>query len=149
MKRIWVIVLVGGLLCGCATQSPDSAGIANDTGRTAADSCGSGPRLERAGFAVLDFRARRDEYGYVSVVGEVRNTGAEALAVELQATLRDADGRLTAVGHFYPASNTNIQPNETWPFAYSFGRQEDAVQAQLRIIGAFRTMETMNVAFLP
>lgn len=150
MKRIWVIALVGGLLCGCATQSQDSIGAAADSvGLATIDSDVSSPRLERAGFAVLDFRARRDQFGSVYVVGEVQNTGPGALGVELQASLRDADGRLTAVGHFYPASSTNIQPGETWPFAYSFGKQKEAVEAELRIVGAFRTMDVLGVASLP
>ncbi len=51
-----------------------------------------------------------------------------------------------AVGHFYPASYRNIVPDETWPFTYSFGRQEDAVEAELRIVGAFRTMDLLNFA---
>jgi hypothetical protein len=147
MKRIWLVALVGGLLCGCATQSPDPAdGIAAGVGQAIIDSNTPGPRLERAGFAVLDFRARRDEYGRVYVVGEVQNTGAGALGVELQASLRDADGRVTAVGHFYPASYRNIPIGETWPFAYSFGKREDAAQAELRIVGTFRTMDAPSFA---
>ena len=82
------------------------------------------------------------------VIGEIKNTGFGARAVELQATLRDGNGRILAVGHFYPASYTNIQPNETWPFAYSFGRQDDVAQAELRIVGAFRTMDTVDVAYI-
>jgi hypothetical protein len=50
------------------------------------------------------------------------------------------------VGHFYPASYRNIVPGETWPFTYSFGRQEEAIDAELRIVGAFRTMDIVNVA---
>jgi hypothetical protein len=87
-----------------------------------------------------------DEYDRVYIVGEVRNTGPAPRGVELQATLRDAGGRILAVGHFYPASHTNIRPGETWPFAYSFGKQQDAVQAELRIVGAFRTMDLRSVA---
>ena len=143
MKRIWVIALVGGLLCGCATQSPDSA---DGVGQADIGSNTSGSQLERAGFVVLDFRARRDQFDRVYVVGEVKNTGEGALGVELQASLRDANGRVTAVGHFYPASYRNIPPGETWPFAYSFGKREDAVEAELRIVGAFRTMDAPSFA---
>jgi hypothetical protein len=147
MKRILVIVLAGVLLCGCATKPQDPAGgMADDVGRATIDSNTPGPRLEQAGFAVVDFRARRDEYDRVYVVGEVKNNGLGALGVELQASLRDADGRVTAVGHFYPASYRNIPPGETWPFAYSFGKREDAVQAELRIVGTFRTMDAPSFA---
>jgi len=50
------------------------------------------------------------------------------------------------VGHFFPASYRNIVPDETWPFTYSFGRQEDAAEAELRIVGVFRTTDMLNVA---
>lgn len=102
------------------------------------------PCLEREGFAVFGFRAIRDSFGQVSVVGEIKNTGPGARGVELQASLRDAGGRLVAVGHFCPASNRNIAPNGTWPFSYSFGRQEDALDAELRIVGSFRTTDILN-----
>jgi hypothetical protein len=142
MKGIHAIILAGGLallVCGCAA-SPNRAGSPDE------QLAERRPLLEAQGFAVLDFRARRDEYGRVCVVGEVENTGFMARAVELQATLRDGDGRIVAVGHFYPASQTNIKPSETWPFAYSFGRQDDIGRAELRIVGAFRTMELSSVA---
>ena len=144
MKDSGVIALVGGLsliMCGCAGLSGDSTGCTgNSSGQAVADCGESSPRLEREGFIVLDFRARRDVYGRAYVVGEIKNAGGATQGVELQASLRDADGRLLAVGHFYPASCTNIRPGETWPFAYSFGEQREAVGAELRIVGAFRTM---------
>jgi hypothetical protein len=64
--------------------------------------------------------------------------------VELQAALRDANDRLVAVGHFCPASYKNIAPGETWPFSYSFGKQEGIVNAELRIVGSFRTMDILD-----
>ena len=153
MKRTYPIALVGALallLCGCAGSRPEEAQTAAhlSKGDTVAfkSSTDSRSRLEGQGFTVLDFQARIDEYGRVYVVGEIRNTGSVARGVELQATLRDAAGRILAVGHFYPASHTSIRPGETWPFAYSFGKQEDAVQAELRIVGAFRTMDIRSVA---
>jgi hypothetical protein len=118
-------------------RSFESAGVV-----TGAD----GSHLERHGFAILNFRAIRDFYDQVSVVGEIKNTGDAARGVELQASLRDSSGRVVAVGHFYPASYRNIVPGETWPFTYSFGRQEEAIDAELRIVGAFRTMDIVNVA---
>lgn len=106
----------------------------------------SDARLTQYGFAVLDFRAIRDGYGKVCVIGEIRNAGTAARGVELQATLRDAGGRVLAVGHFYPASDKNIVPGEAWPFGYSFGRQPDAALAELRIVGTFRTIDVLNIA---
>jgi hypothetical protein len=113
---------------------------------TSAEPKGSraGPCLERHGFAVYGFRAVRDNYGQVSVIGEIKNTGSAAQGVELQASLRDAGGRIVAVGNFCPASNRNIVPSETWPFTYAFGAQEDAIEAELRIVGSFRTMDILN-----
>ncbi len=144
MIRTLTIGLLAGLLvaaCGCAWLS--QVRTASDReGQTAqvADSY-----LEREGFAVLYFRAIQNDFGGISVVGEVRNTGATARGVELQAALRDANGRLVAVGHFCPASYQNITPGETWPFSYSFGKQEGIVRAELRIVGAFRTLDVLDV----
>jgi hypothetical protein len=147
MKAIHAILFVGGLLllvCGCAV-SPQ-APVAKDVDPST-DEAQAGPLAEAHGFAVLDFRVRRDEYSRVYVVGEVKNTGSLARTVELQATLRNADGRVESVGHFFPASYMNIQPGQTWPFAYSFGRQDDAAKAELRIVGAVRTLDILNVAY--
>ena len=153
MKGSGIIALVGGLsllICGCAGPSGDRAGCTGNSPGQVVAACGeSSGRLEREGFVVLDFRARRDVYGRAYVVGEIKNAGAATQGVELQASLRDAEGRLLAVGHFYPASCTNIRPGETWPFAYSFGEQREAAEAELRIVGAFRTMDIPGgVAYL-
>ena len=148
MKSFGVVLLAGVLAllgCGCAGSPSTPAGEALESGEPADR---AGFRLEREGFAVLEFRARVDEYDRVYVVGEVKNVGAAASGVELQATLRDADGHIVAVGHFYPASHTNIDPGQSWPFAYSFGKQEQAAEAELRIVGAFRTMDLTSVAYL-
>ncbi len=159
MRTIWAIVPAIGILLlvgGCsasrqAEKASFGAGPAHEP--AARDTISSDPKnrsanacLERHGFTILGFRAIRDSFGQVSVVGEIRNTGSASKAVELQASLRDAGGRILAVGHFYPASYQNIAPDETWPFTYSFGRQEDAVEAELRIVGAFRTMDVLSVA---
>ncbi len=159
MKTIGAIVLGMGLLllvCGCtASRQAGKASLGAGPGPEppARDAISGRPQgrpanssLERHGFAILGFRAIRDNFGQVSVIGEIKNTGSASKAVELQASLRDAGGRLLAVGHFYPASYRNIVPDETWPFTYSFGRQEDAVEAELRIVGAFRTMDIPSVA---
>jgi len=150
------ILLFGGaflFLGGCAGFWPGQGGdkavsAGSGAAQVGIDGCESGPRLEREGFAVLDFRARRDEFDRVYVVGEVKNNGLAAQGLELQASLRDRDGRLLAVGHFCPASYTNIMPTEAWPFAYSFGKQEDAARAELRIVGTFRAMDVLGVAYL-
>jgi len=159
MRTIRAIVLGVGfllLVCGCAASpqaqkaslgahpgpKPAAKGVtaARPQGRPANSS------LEYQGFTVLGFRAIRDHLGQVSVIGEIKNTGSASKGVELQASLRDAGGRLLAVGHFYPAVYRNIVPDETWPFTYSFGRQEDAVEAELRIVGAFQTIDILGVA---
>jgi hypothetical protein len=154
MKRIHAVLLAGGLIllsCGCAASPPvgavDAIGSSQDQPKQVDRSpVGPRPLLEAQGFAILDFRARRDEFDHVCVVGEVKNTGSLERGVELQATLRDTDLRVVAVGLFHPASYRNIKPGETWPFAYSFGRQEGVVRAELRIVGAFRAMDMLNVA---
>jgi len=142
MTRTSIIAFLAASLlfaCGCARllrfrKAPEQA-------QTAAV---SQPLLAQYGFTVLHFRAVADEYGGISVVGEIRNTGSAARGVELQASLRDANGRVVAVGHFCPASYRNIAPGESWPFAYSFGRQEGIADAELRIVGAFRATDTLN-----
>jgi hypothetical protein len=159
MRTIRAIVLTVSLLLlagGCTASRPAekaSFGAGSAQEPAAKDTISSEPKdrpantsLERDGFTVLGFRAIRDSFGQVSVIGEIKNTGSGSKAVELQASLRDAGGRILAVGHFYPASYRNIVPDETWPFTYSFGRQEDAVEAELRIVGAFRTMDILSFA---
>jgi len=146
--RILMVGVIALLAGGCTGSFRQVQGNVDQTATwPSVQSARSRPLLEAKGFAVTDFRIRRDQFCRVSVMGEVRNTGSTARAVELQATLRDRSGRVLAVGHFYPASYTNIQPNETWPFAYSFGREDDVTRAELRIVGSFRTMETVNVAY--
>ena len=135
-----LVVSISLLVCGCA-------GLRRAQGTAPAPTVGPAePCLEAHGFTVLSFRAVRDSYDRISIVGEIKNTSSATRGVELQASLRDAGGRVVAVGHFCPASNRNIIPEETWPFTYSFGRQEDAAEAELRIVGAFRTMDILNVA---
>jgi hypothetical protein len=153
MTKVHVMVLAGSLallVCGCGDESQSQSlldSIRPAEGRVAAEPVSAtsrgraeGPRLERYNFAVSGFRAIRDEFGMVSIVGEITNVGTLARGVELQATLRDARGRTTAVGYFYPISG-NIMPEDTWPFGYSFGRQRDAVLAELRIVGIFRSIQ--------
>ena len=152
MTAVRALAIIGGLILltgGCKVVPPSQT--RSDPNRMAEQPSiqvvRSRPVLESRGFAVLDFRVQRDEFSRVCVIGEVQNMGTGARAVELQAALRDENGRILAVGHFYPASYTNIQPRETWPFAYSFGRQDEVATAELRIVGGFRTMETVNVAY--
>jgi len=142
---VGVAILVGGCTSSMQAEgnrAADAANLASGDGQIQ----GSSPGLEQDGFAVMDFRAVRDEYNMVAVLGEVRNVGPAAMGVELQATLRDTAGRVVAVGHFYPASYRSIVPGESWPFAHSFGRQDDAARAEIRIVGAFRTMDLRGVA---
>lgn len=139
MLRTLTIAFLAGLsisVLGCA-GSPQTGKAANPQGRR-------GTSLEQDGFALLYFRAIQDNFGTVSVVGEVKNVGGVARGVELQASLRDANGRVVAVGHFCPASYKNIPPGETWPFSYSFGKQEGIAKAEMRIVGAFRTLDVLD-----
>ena len=156
IRAIVLVISLLLLVCGCtasrqaeeaslgagpAKEPPVRDSISGEQQDHPANAC-----LEQHGFTILSFRAIRDGFGGLSVVGEIKNTSSASKGVELQAALRDADGRILAVGHFYPASYRNIVPDETWPFTYSFGRQEDAVAAELRIVGAFRTMDLLNFA---
>ncbi len=157
MRTIRGIALVVGLLLlvgGCASLRqvgraliPGGSAQSQPAGASTETKTDSGsPCLERHGFAILTFRAIRDVYNQVSVIGEIKNTGSAARGVELQASLRDTSGHIMAVGHFFPSSYQSIVPGETWPFTYSFGRQEDAADAELRIVGTFRTIDILNVA---
>jgi hypothetical protein len=148
MNGRYTSLFLGALMvvaCGCATFRKQ---VGWETGPSGSEGAASESRLVRDGFAVLEFRAVRDEYQRVHVIGEVKNVSAAARGVELQATLRDTRGRLLAVGHFYPASNRNILPGEVWPFTYSFGRCDEGIRAELRIVGGFRTIETLSTASL-
>lgn len=138
------LIGLAGLLVGCSIAPQGTAGEAREMGDAsvveAADQAGSRLPLVRCGFAIRDFRVIRDEYGRVHAVGEVENVGDATRGVELQAALRDAEGRLLSVGHFCPAGGSNIVPGEVWPFTYSFGRQNEGVHGELRIVDAFRSM---------
>ena len=131
------------VLCGCAHVERQAQSDEAPLEVQAASPVGT--RLVQDGFAIVDFRALRDQYSQVYVVGEVKNVSESARGVELQATLRDADGRVVSVGNFYPASNHNIAPGEVWPFSYAFGRQGGGVETELRIVGTFHTIETVGI----
>ena len=159
MRTIRGIALVVGLLLlasGCTSLRrvgralipgrPAQAPPAEASTATETKAADGSSRSERHGFVIVNFRAIRDIYNQVSVIGEIKNAGPTARGVELQASLRDTSGRLLAVGHFFPSSYESIAAGETWPFTYSFGRQEDAAGAELRIVGAFRTIDILNVA---
>jgi len=145
VKNHAIIVLTGFsfLLCGCCSSSQNGKPPRTQDAHVATT---HRPYLAQDGFAVLYFRAIQNEFGGVSVVGEVQNVGSAPRGVELQAALRDTNGRVVAVGHFCPASYRNIAPGETWPFAYFFGRQEGIVHAEMRIVGSFRTLDILDVA---
>jgi len=100
------------------------------------------------GFAVLDFRATKDERGRILVVGKVKNVGTATQGVELQVVLRDEVNRVVAVRDFCPAAYHSIAPHDTQPFAYSFGREDRCVRAELRIIRTFYTIDTLGLAAL-
>jgi hypothetical protein len=108
----------------------------------------SNPMVYR-GFAVLDFRAKRDEHGMVFIVGEVKNVGPATQGVELQAVLRDENDHVVAAGNFCPAANHSLAPDEVRPFVYSLGRHDDGIHAELRIVRTFYTMDTLGIAALP
>ncbi len=160
MRRFLVTTLTVGLLLpvgGCtgvrrAEKVSLSTGSAADQSlkieTTQPKGAPATPCVEGHGFAIFGLRAIRDVYSRVSVVGEVKNVGTATRGVELQASLRDTSGRLLAVGHLCPASNRNIVPGESWPFTYSFGVQGDAAQAELRIVGAFRTTDILNIPLM-
>lgn len=143
-ERVMFRTLTIALLTGLSISAFGCSG--SSLTKNAGPHAQAGTSLERDGFSVLYFRAIQSDYGVVSVVGEVRNVGATARGVELQAALRDANGRVVAVGHFCPASYKNIAPGETWPFSYSFGKQEGIVKAEMRIVGAFRTLDVLDAA---
>lgn len=158
-RRFFLVGVAMVFLCGCSgppEQPSRPAVVSVDSDvvecpvvvETALTPTRARPRMVSHGFAVLDFRARRDEYDRVAVIGEIKNVGPGLRGVELQAILRDEAGRLVAVAHFYPASEYSIGADETWPFAYSLGKQTEAAKAELRIVGSFRTLEILNAKVL-
>ena len=157
-SMLMVAALIWGSGCSVAPERL-SFGVADSDSAKPRDSVGTpigagsvsgGPTgsLASHGFAVLRFRATQDEHGRIFIVGEVKNVGQAVQGVELQATLRDAADRVIAVGNFCPGANHSIAPNETRPFAYSFGRQDRGVRAELRIVRTFYTMDTLGLAAL-
>ena len=163
MKRTCALVLtVAAFVCGsgCSTApEPLAFGVSETdlakprssvgplSGAGSVDGRAVG-ELVSQGFAVLGFRATQDEHGQVFVVGEVKNVGQAMQGVELQATLRDGADQVIAVGNFCPGANHSIAPNDTRPFAYTFGKQDRGVRAELRIVRTFYTMDTLGLAAL-
>jgi len=100
------------------------------------------------GFAVLDFRATKDERGRILVVGKLNDVGTATQGVDLQVMLPDEADHVVAVSSFCPAAYHSIAPNHTRPLAYSFGREDRGVRAELRSIRIFYTMGTLGLATL-
>jgi hypothetical protein len=164
MRVFWavsVVLVALALVGGCSVASEDlSAGMRNTREAGAGHSVnasigGHGTAgtpsglVVHQGFAIQGFRAKRDGHGMVVVFGELKNVGTATQGVELQATLRDAAGRVLAAESFCPAANHSIVPNEVRPFAHSFGRHDAGARAELRIVRTFYTMDTMGMAALP
>ena len=76
----------------------------------------------RFGFEVLNCQKRLYDFVppsvWLYVVGEVKNISPKPLDVELQAIVKDSDGREVASDRFYVGCNTNIVPGETAVFEY-------------------------------
>ena len=90
-------------------------------------------QMERYGFAIVDFSARRDRAGVVTILGEVRNNGSVPKGVELHAILRGDNGRLIAERGFWPASLENLEPGEIRPFSFPLGGYGNVAQIELQI----------------
>lgn len=163
MKKIHAVSLVFATFVwagGCSTApapSSSGAGVSNlEKSRSVAEGPvdsliaegNSGAVIVWRGFAVVDFRARRDELGRILVAGEVKNVSQATQGVELQVVLRDEADHVLAVGSFCPAANHSIAPDDTQPFAYGFGREDRGVRVELRIVRTFYTMDTLGLAAL-
>lgn len=74
-------------------------------------------------------RAAAGEYS--KIIGEFTNSCSEAIGVQLQFTFRDADGKVVDVHELWPASTRNIEPDSTYPFAFT-----------VRVIAPATTMTT-------
>jgi hypothetical protein len=101
-------------LAGCSSTPPEPA--------PPASAPAVAPPLEhngfsRLGFQVLDGWGVRQRDGSPVVMGEVKNIGSIAQGVKLQMIQRDTAGRVLDEDEFWPASDRNIAPGETEPFA--------------------------------
>lgn len=70
------------------------------------------PSVSASDFEILSFHSVRLG-DHLKVVGEVRNNGAVAAGVELEATSRDANGVLVDSKKFWPNSVSNIPAGQT------------------------------------
>jgi len=142
VRTIRLVILFGLILlaCGCAGHRElEVSSVASDEPLDSARLLRLrviNPQvlqMERYGFAILDFSARRDHAGVVTVLGEVRNNGSVAKGVELRAILRGDNGRVIAERGFWPASLENLKPGEIRPFTFPLGGYENVAQIELQI----------------
>ena len=85
-------------------------------------------------FEIVDWRLiPASDVENAKVAGEVRNIGTRPMGVQLQAVVRDQEGRVVDTDDFWPASIEDIAPGKTFAFSYHVdARPQDKVE--LRIV---------------
>jgi hypothetical protein len=82
---------------------------------------------------ILEWHLDR-ESGRTRVVGELRNDGAVAMGVQLQAIARDKGGRIVDSAEWWPASVSNIPAGSSWPIGYTVSHKPDIETVIVRVI---------------
>lgn len=101
-------------------------------------------RLERSErrplphFKILEWHTEKRLLETTYVIGEVKNTGSIDAGVELQAIVRDKDGKIIDSCSFWPASIKNIPAGTTWPIKYGVTDKSNIGKISLKVIDAKR-----------
>jgi len=88
---------------------------------------------QHLGFEIIEWHLERNKYtGTLWVIGEIKNNNSLAMGVQLQAIVRDEQGRLIDSKDFWPASVKNIPAGGSWPIKSPITKKRGTVH--LRII---------------
>ena len=87
------------------------------------------------GFEIIEWHLERNKYtGTLWLIGEIKNNNPMGMGVQLQAIVRDKQGRIIDSKAFWPASIKNIPAGDSWPIKAPITKKRGTVH--LRIIDA-------------
>lgn len=143
-RRVWIVLEADGrivvlmtvlllLVAGCGAGG-NAAGQVSPA-RAEATATRS-PEQEWARRIVLLEWHVVEEYGVVSVVGELRNNNEAPVGVELLITAYDEDGRVVDSMNCWPASLQNVPAQSKYPINCPVTDRPGVAQVTLRVEGA-------------
>jgi hypothetical protein len=91
------------------------------------------PSLSVASFVIVSFQSKWD-YGYLKIIGELKNVGTVGAGAQIEVIARDANGVLVDSSQFWPNSINNIPPGGTCGISYSITKNTAAVTLEAKVI---------------